>query len=90
VAAGTTVVSVGAESTAVALRHARHAESKGASAVMATPPGLHRVGDDELLRYFLDIAGCVSVPLIMATHPLVVRQRASRGWPRTAVGLPPR
>ncbi|HEY2173692.1 MAG TPA: dihydrodipicolinate synthase family protein [Mycobacteriales bacterium] len=62
---GPTVISVGAESTAVAIRHARHAEDSGASAVMATPPGLYRVGDDELLRYFLDIAGSVTVPLVV-------------------------
>ncbi len=62
---GPVVISVGAESTAVALRHARYAEASGAGAVMATPPGLFRVGDDELMRYFLDIAAAVGVPLIV-------------------------
>jgi len=62
---GATVISVGAESTSVARRYARHAEDCGASAVMATPPGMHRVDDDELLRYFMDIAGCVDIPLIV-------------------------
>jgi 4-hydroxy-tetrahydrodipicolinate synthase len=62
---GASVVSVGAESTAVAIRYARHAQDCGASAVMATPPGLHRVDDDELVRYFMDIAGSVDVPLIV-------------------------
>jgi 4-hydroxy-tetrahydrodipicolinate synthase len=62
---GPTVISVGAESTAVAVRHARHAEAGGASAVMATPPGLYRVGDDELMRYFLDIAASVTIPLVV-------------------------
>jgi 4-hydroxy-tetrahydrodipicolinate synthase len=62
---GATVISVGAESTQVAIRHARHAQDCGATAVMATPPGLHRVGDDALLRYFLDIAASVTVPLIV-------------------------
>jgi dihydrodipicolinate synthase/N-acetylneuraminate lyase len=35
---GGAIVSVGAESSAVALRHARHAESVGADALMAIPP----------------------------------------------------
>ena len=47
---GTTVISVGAESTKVALIHARHAQLVGASAVMVTPPALHRVDDEELFR----------------------------------------
>jgi 4-hydroxy-tetrahydrodipicolinate synthase len=62
---GASVVSVGAESTRVAVRHARHAAEAGADAVMATPPGLVRATDDELMRYFLAIAGAVSVPLIV-------------------------
>jgi 4-hydroxy-tetrahydrodipicolinate synthase len=62
---GATVVSVGAESTSVAIRHARHAQDCGASAIMATPPGLHRVDDDELFRYFMDIATSVAMPLFV-------------------------
>jgi len=62
---GATVVSVGAESTSVAIRHARHAQDCGATAIMATPPGLHRVDDDELLRYFTDIAAAVTLPLFV-------------------------
>jgi 4-hydroxy-tetrahydrodipicolinate synthase len=59
------VISVGAESTYVAVRHARHAQDAGADAVMATPPALHRVDDDELLRHFMAIAGAVDIPLIV-------------------------
>jgi 4-hydroxy-tetrahydrodipicolinate synthase len=62
---GVSVIGVGAESTAVAVRHARHAQDVGADAVMATPPNLHRVGDDALVRYYLDIASAVDVPLIV-------------------------
>jgi 4-hydroxy-tetrahydrodipicolinate synthase len=62
---GPSVISVGAESTAVARRYAKHAQACGADAVMATPPGLHRVDDAELMRYFLDIAECISIPLIV-------------------------
>ena len=32
---------------------------------MATPPGLHQVPDDELMRYFMAIASAVDVPLIV-------------------------
>ena len=39
---GAAVVSVGAESTHTAVRHARHAAAAGADAVMAAPPALHR------------------------------------------------
>ena len=59
---GTSVISVGAESTAVALRHARHARSIGADAVMATPPGLHQIDDDQLVRYFMTIAKPLTYP----------------------------
>lgn len=62
---GATVISVGAESAAVAVRHAKHAEECGASAVMATPPGLHRVSDEQIVRYFMEIATSVSLPLIV-------------------------
>jgi dihydrodipicolinate synthase/N-acetylneuraminate lyase len=62
---GSCVISVGAESLAAALCHARHAADAGADAVMATPPLLHTVSDDELLRYFMAIAGSVDTPLIV-------------------------
>jgi 4-hydroxy-tetrahydrodipicolinate synthase len=62
---GTTVISVGAESTKVALTHAQHAQAVGASGVMATAPALHRADDDEMLSYFMAIAERVDVPLIV-------------------------
>lgn len=62
---GASVVSVGAESTHVAARHARHAAAVGVDAVMATPPALSRAGDAELLDYFLAIADAAQVPLIV-------------------------
>ncbi len=62
---GCCVISVGAESLAAALRHARHAADCGADAVMATPPLLHAAGDDELLRYFTTIAARAGIPLIV-------------------------
>jgi dihydrodipicolinate synthase/N-acetylneuraminate lyase len=62
---GVCVISVGAESIKTAVRHARHARDAGADAVMATPPALHAVGDDELMRYFTAIANSVEIPLIV-------------------------
>ncbi|WP_239309391.1 MULTISPECIES: dihydrodipicolinate synthase family protein [unclassified Frankia] len=62
---GVAVVSVGAESTAMAVRHAKHAQDVGADAVMATPPGLSRASDEQLVRYFIAIAEAVTVPLIV-------------------------
>jgi dihydrodipicolinate synthase/N-acetylneuraminate lyase len=62
---GVCVISVGAESTLTAVRHARHAAGAGAHAVMATPPALQPLGDDQLLRYFTTIAASVDVPLIV-------------------------
>jgi dihydrodipicolinate synthase/N-acetylneuraminate lyase len=62
---GLSVVSVGAESIDVAVRHARHAEGAGADAVMAAPPALHPVGEDALHEYYVAIASSVSIPLIV-------------------------
>jgi dihydrodipicolinate synthase/N-acetylneuraminate lyase len=62
---GPCVISVGAESTAVAIRHARSAAASGADAVMATPPALHPAPEAEVLRYFMAIASAVDVPLIV-------------------------
>lgn len=62
---GACVISVGAESIDTALRHARHAADAGADAVMAMPPVMHPVGDEELLRYFMAIAAAVDIPLVV-------------------------
>ncbi|MFD2082742.1 4-hydroxy-tetrahydrodipicolinate synthase [Actinopolymorpha cephalotaxi] len=62
---GASVVSVGAESTHTAVRHALHAAAAGADAVMATPPALSRTGDAELFDYFLAIADAAQLPMIV-------------------------
>lgn len=62
---GDSVISVGAESTHVALRYAHVAQDAGATAVMAAPPTLFRVDDDALLRYFVEIASAVEVELVV-------------------------
>ena len=62
---GTCVISVGAESTRVAIRHARHAEACGATALMAIPPIATGCDADELLSYFRQILRATGIPLIV-------------------------
>src|SRR5262245_9060960 len=51
-ARGVVIISVGAESSRVAERYAKHAEAHGADAVMAIPPVSVGVGETELLKYY--------------------------------------
>lgn len=62
---GAVVISVGAESTLVAERLARHAEAAGATAVMAIPPIAVALGEDELLRYYERIVSSISIPVVV-------------------------
>lgn len=62
---GAAVISVGAESTPLTLRHARHAEASGATAVMAIPPVATAVGEAELLAYYESILAEISIPVIV-------------------------
>lgn len=62
---GQVVISVGAESTRVALRHARHAEKCGATALMAIPPVATGCDAPELLAYFRAILSETGIPLIV-------------------------
>lgn len=62
---GFTVISAGSESTPVAIDLAQHAESLGASAIMAIPPVTTALGSSEMLDYFSSIADSVSIPLVV-------------------------
>ncbi len=62
---GAVVVSVGAESTVVAERYARHAEACGATAVMAIPPVATRALESELRKYYDRLLNAVSIPVIV-------------------------
>ena len=64
---GSAVISVGAESTVVALRHARVAESSGAAAIMAIPPIATALGVPQILDYY--------GALLEATSPANCRPR---------------
>lgn len=62
---GPVVISVGAESTHTAVRHAQHAEQYGAAAVMAIPPISTALGDEALMHYYEQILAAVGIPLIV-------------------------
>jgi 4-hydroxy-tetrahydrodipicolinate synthase len=62
---GAVVTSVGAESTYGAVQHARHADSLGATAVMATPPLCTRAGEEELLGYYGALVEATTLPVVV-------------------------
>jgi 2-keto-3-deoxy-L-arabinonate dehydratase len=62
---GAVVISVGAESSKVAERYARHAESSGADAVMAIPPVSVGLGETEILAYYQRIIHAITIPVIV-------------------------
>ena len=62
---GVVVISVGAESSKVAERYAKHAESAGADAVMAIPPVSIGIGESELLAYYTRIIESIRIPVIV-------------------------
>lgn len=62
---GTSIVSVGAESTAVTIRHARHAEAVGADAVMAIPPVAVALPESELRDYYSRLIQAIEIPVIV-------------------------
>jgi 4-hydroxy-tetrahydrodipicolinate synthase len=62
---GAAIISVGAESTQVAVRHAKVAEDAGADAVMAIPPTTAACGDDELFAYYEALLASVRIPVIV-------------------------
>ncbi|NQV97902.1 MAG: dihydrodipicolinate synthase family protein [Acidimicrobiaceae bacterium] len=62
---GQVIISVGAESTKVAVRHAKYAESVGASAVMAIPPTSTSADDNELLKYYEHLINSINIPVIV-------------------------
>lgn len=64
-ARGVVIISVGAESSKVAERFARHAESAGADAVMAIPPVSVALGEGELVAYYRRILQSIRIPVIV-------------------------
>jgi len=62
---GQCVISVGAESTHVAVERARQAETLGATAVMAIPPLATAIDDEEKLSYYSAMLDAVSLPVVV-------------------------
>jgi 4-hydroxy-tetrahydrodipicolinate synthase len=62
---GPVVLSVGAESTPLAVGLARHAERAGASALMANPPLAARPSVEALVGYYRAILDAVAIPVIV-------------------------
>ena len=59
------IVSVGGESTAIAIQLAKAAESDGATALMATPPASFPATSSEIYSYYTEIIESVKIPLIV-------------------------
>lgn len=59
------IVSVGAESTAIAISLAKLAQADGATALMATPPAIFPATSDEIYTYYSEIIEAVKIPLIV-------------------------
>ena len=59
------IVSVGGESTAIAVQLAKAAESDGASALIATPPASFPATSYEIHSYYTAIIEAVQIPLIV-------------------------
>ena len=76
---GPVVLSVGAESTSVAISRARRAEDLGATAVMAIPPTSVSAGPDELFGYYRALLDAVAVPVIIQDASGYVGQPMSIG-----------
>jgi 4-hydroxy-tetrahydrodipicolinate synthase len=62
---GSVTISVGADSTFAAVQFARHAESVGATALMAIPPLSRALSEAELRGYYGAILNAVSLPLVV-------------------------
>jgi len=59
------IVSVGGESTAIAVRLAKLAEADGAAALMATPPSNFPATSEEIFNYYSSILAATYIPLIV-------------------------
>jgi len=62
---GVVILSVGAESTPIAIEHAKHAQGCGATAVMAIPPVSIGATENELEDYYERIVQAINIPVII-------------------------
>lgn len=64
------IAQTGATSTAEAIRLSRHAESVGADVVMTIAPYYEALAPEETARYLKDVAGSVSIPVMLYNIPM--------------------
>ena len=65
------VVHVGAIGTKLSIELAQHAERVGADGVSSVPPFYWRFNEDQIVKYYEDIANATSLPMIVYNVPLV-------------------
>lgn len=59
------VISIGAESTSIAVQQARFAEIDGATLLMATPPAIYPATSEEIYSYYRSILNAVEIPIVV-------------------------
>jgi N-acetylneuraminate lyase len=64
------MVHVGAISTKISIRLAKHAEKVGADAISSVPPFYWRFSDDQVFNYYKDISEATSLPMVVYNVPL--------------------
>lgn len=65
------VVHVGAIGTKLSIELAQHAERAGADGISSVPPFYWRFNEDQIVKYYEDIANATSLPMIVYNVPLV-------------------
>lgn len=65
------VVHVGAIGTKISIDLAKHAESVGADGISSVPPFYWKFNENQIIKYYEDIASSCSIPMIVYNVPLV-------------------
>lgn len=65
------VVHVGAIGTKLSIDLAKHAEEVGADGISSVPPFYWKFTEDQIVKYYEDIAKCCNLPMIVYNVPLV-------------------
>ena len=65
------VVHVGAIGTKLSIDLAKHAEAVGADGISSVPPFYWKFTENQIVKYYEDIAGATSLPMIVYNVPLV-------------------
>ena len=65
------VVHVGAIGTKISIDLAKHAESVGADGISSVPPFYWKFNENQIIKYYEDIANSCSIPMIVYNVPLV-------------------